>query len=319
MTQPNHREDESQMDTPELTYVIDGDTVRFSDGATLPVVSGGDGEGDPGAGDGDAATPPAAPITPPAAPAGPVPAPGGPTGAPAVPPTPPAAGAEADPFDDPSTDSFPRPYVERLRSEAAARRTEAAAFKSAFEGYTPEDQAVLLDLAKTLRTDPASAAAWMQEQAQALLDADPDPAGGQDPADPDAPLTRAQLDAYLAERDQKAAAERAQADQLAKIAGEAKTLGFDPEAKVGQAARDYVALLHAANTETGGDLAKAAEVVRSERQKIVDDFLAAKAAGAGAATTPPQVGAGRETQPSVADLDWDDLGRTVRKEITARP
>lgn len=296
------------MDT--LTYTRAGDSWLFSDGTTLPVIAGGDGTegGDAGA-DAPADAPAADVVADPSADAGATP----------VDPTPadPSPPAEVDPFDDEAADSFPRAYVAKLREEAAARRTEAKAFSDAFEGYDDADRETLLDLARTLRTDPATAAEWMRSQAEALLagddPADPDGADADDEIDPDAPLTAAQLEKYLSDREAKAERATQERAALEGIASEAKALGFDPEANDGA---DYVSLLHLAN-KNGGDLAKAAEQLKARNQKIVDDFLAQKAKESDTSpTSPPQAGGGRETptQPS----DWDDIGRAVRADISAR-
>jgi hypothetical protein len=223
----------------------------------------------------------------------------------------PDAPADVDPFDaDPTADSFPRSYVERLRQEAAARRTEAQAFKEAFEGYSDDDRTVLLDLAKTLRTDPASAAEWMRAQAEALLAGDEAAGAGDgegDDLDPDAPMTPAQLEKYLTDREAKKAAEAAETERVDAIVKEAEALGFSEKAN----RREYLALLDIATHDTGGDLAKAAEQLKAERQKVIDDFLAAKAAEADATpTTPSQAGGGRE--PFEAPKDWDDLRKVLR-------
>ena len=286
-----------------LTYELIDNRWHFSDGTSLPVVSGSSDMGDLApAGDPAPAPEPAAAVDP--APSG------DPT--PAADPT----SADVDPFEaDPALDAFPRSYVEKLRQEAAARRTEAQAFKEAFDGYSDDDREVLLDLAKTLRTDPASAAEWMRAQAEALLAGD-DPAGPEgegagEGIDPDAPLTAAQLDKYLADRDSKKAAEAAEAKALAEVQDEAKTLGFNPEAKTGPERRQYLELLEAAHSEHGGDLAKAATAIKAERQKIIDDWLAGKAAQSDATpTTPSQAGGGRE--PFEAPKDWDGLKNLFR-------
>ena len=54
-------------------------------------------------------------------------------------------------------DTFDRPYVEKLRSEAASKRTELRGFKEAFDGYTPEETARFLELAADLNANPEKA------------------------------------------------------------------------------------------------------------------------------------------------------------------
>ena len=54
-------------------------------------------------------------------------------------------------------DTFDRPYVEKLRSEAASKRTELRGYKDAFSGYTPEETARFLELAADLNANPEKA------------------------------------------------------------------------------------------------------------------------------------------------------------------
>lgn len=54
-------------------------------------------------------------------------------------------------------DTFDRPYVEKLRSEAASKRTELRGFKEAFDGYTPEETSRFLELAADLNANPEKA------------------------------------------------------------------------------------------------------------------------------------------------------------------
>ena len=58
---------------------------------------------------------------------------------------------------DEGADTFGRPYVEKLRSEAASKRTELRGFKDAFTGYTPEETTRFLELAADLNANPERA------------------------------------------------------------------------------------------------------------------------------------------------------------------
>lgn len=58
---------------------------------------------------------------------------------------------------DAGVDTFDRPYVEKLRSEAASKRTELRGYKDAFSGYTPEETTRFLELAADLNANPEKA------------------------------------------------------------------------------------------------------------------------------------------------------------------
>tara|TARA_R110000824_G_scaffold179238_4_gene359419 strand:- start:106 stop:912 length:807 start_codon:yes stop_codon:yes gene_type:complete len=58
---------------------------------------------------------------------------------------------------DEGVDTFDRPYVEKLRSEAASKRTELRGYKDAFTGFTPEETTRFLELAADLNANPEKA------------------------------------------------------------------------------------------------------------------------------------------------------------------
>jgi hypothetical protein len=60
----------------------------------------------------------------------------------------PAPEVPAVEVDDPDRDTFDRPYVEKLRQEAAQYRTRAREYEEAFEGYDPETKAAWLQFAQ---------------------------------------------------------------------------------------------------------------------------------------------------------------------------
>lgn len=160
-------------------------------------------------------------------------------------------------------------YIKELRGEAAKYRTEAAPYKEAFGTYSPEEQAVWFDLAKQLANDPKAAAARFQEIATGILGAD-EPDAVEPPEGADKPLTQAELDAKLKERDD--------ANQLreitAKIETDAASLGYKKEDAEGW--RD---LMVTAQYVTNGDLHKAHAHLEAKKQAIIDGYLADKQTG----------------------------------------
>lgn len=178
--------------------------------------------------------------------------------APAADPTTPA---EPDIFDT-GADSFPRSYVEKLRSEAADYRTKYAPYRDAYEGVDVDVQEYLLDLNKQLLTDPKAAAAELRELLSRI---DPDSAEGKavqavvDEIPEDKPLTLAEW-----KKIQKAETDKAAAEQgINSIYDTAKSL--DPSYdKDKDEYGDLASLLYIATSKTGGDLEKA-HALRSER------------------------------------------------------
>lgn len=175
----------------------------------------------------------------------------------------------ADVFDDAKVQSFDRPYVEKIRKEAADRRTAMKPYEEAFGGYNAEEQAVWFDLAKQLANDPKAAAARFQEIATGILGAD-EPAAVEPPEGADKPLTQAELDAKLKERDD--------ANQLreitAKIESDAAGLGYKKEDAEGW--RD---LMVTAQYVTNGDLHAAHAHLVAKKQGWIDGYLKEKETG----------------------------------------
>jgi hypothetical protein len=66
-------------------------------------------------------------------------------------------------------------------------------------------------------------------------------------------------------------AERQQEAAVEAVFNEIREAGFDPSS------RDGHAILWTASNETGGDVAKAVEIVKAERQKIIDEYVSGKA------------------------------------------
>jgi hypothetical protein len=184
-------------------------------------------------------------------------------------------------------ESFPRDYVEQLRNEAAERRVALKPFEDAFEGYTPEEKDTWLSLAKITAADPLQGAEYFEQIAKALRDQNA-------PVDPSTltPEERAERAAderisAWEEQQKQEREEQARAAAAEQVNTEAKALGYTPLTV------DYFDLLFYAQHETQGDLTKAHEKVQARNQKIIDDYVAAKAGAppvspVGATGTPVQ-------------------------------
>lgn len=215
------------------------------------------------------------------------PSPVEPVAAPAAPP--PVVEPAGDPFEtlDMNLDSFPRQTVEGLRRENAKQRTrfkEAEEARQVYEqiygGYAPEEREVWFDLARRFQTDPAGAANRMREIAEAV-EGWAGGAGTGTQAPPatdvdseDRPLSRKELDAVLAEREAK----RQETDAINAVYRQVTDAGFDPDDEKG------LRVMWLASKQFDGDVAKAAEHVKAEEQRIIDAYVASKAQAAGIET-----------------------------------
>lgn len=216
-----------------------------------------------------------------------------------------APATDADLFDDPKNEQFPRAYVEKLRNEAAGHRTRAAQYDEAFGKYSAEDQQVWRELASTVFSDQKAGARWLARIAKGLdadltLDEAVDAAGAAPAAEAETaapaekPLTRAEMEKFIADRDYQ----REQEALITGITKEAEGLGYKDKTP------EFNNLLWIAANETGGDLSKAHEKMEAQKQAIIDDYLEKKRQGAGGVTTPkgglPTAGAERQIK-SLAD------------------
>jgi hypothetical protein len=77
---------------------------------------------------------------------------------------------------------------------------------------------------------------------------------------------RQMIDDTLSARDASAAEQRAISD----VFSEVRAAGFDPESAEG------FSVLYNANHFTGGDIAKAVDMVRAHDQKVIDDYVAGR-------------------------------------------
>lgn len=168
-----------------------------------------------------------------------------------------------------SPDVFPREYVESLRRENAKYRTRAQQYEQAFSGYDDEQREALLTYiqlsAAAQRGDKEAAAqlrAWFGEDTDEIVEV---PA---DPVEAARQVAREEAQRLLAEREAEAERERA----ITAIRERAEQLGYKPDSE------EYVLLLKYANTpeaaNTDDPLAYGDEMVKSYRQRIIDEYIA---------------------------------------------
>jgi len=186
---------------------------------------------------------------------------------------------------------FDRGYVESLRTEGAKFRTRAnevqaqlARYDDVFGQYEEPDQAVWLDLARTWATDPAKAAALMQQIAGNVLDevaAGAGSAGASSPGGEPQRLNEPAVEQLTPEKVQELIdqqfsareAKAAEAQAVEAVYGEVRTAGFDPNSAEG------FMVLWNANHFTNGDITKAVEMTNSYKQSIIDGYVQGRSSG----------------------------------------
>lgn len=282
--------------------IRDGNVWVFPDGRTLPVISGGSDEGL-------------------AAPAEAAPAVEAPAAAPASAPEPaPAetAGTTAEPsaLDTEFGDSdavVSRGWAEKIKKEGQTYRERAqeyeaklAEYEQVYGQYEAEDRQAWFEMANRWAEDPRSGAEMMQRIADAVLNEGKTPeeateqviAEDQIAAEADAAgvaMTPEQIQALVDERFAAQKAEEAQEAAIQGVFAEITAAGFDPQS------RDGHSILWTANNETQGDIAKAIEIVKADKQKIIDEYVASKSAPS--ARTAPSDGMLAQPIPEVGGLD----------------
>ncbi len=210
-----------------------------------------------------------------------------------------------DVFEDAAVDTFDRKYVTKLREEAAGYRTKHKPYEEAFGKYSDEERGIWFELANGLVSDPTATAKRFKEIAAAVLgdddkvEPDPDPTGDKE----EPPLTRAQVQELLAERDKTADLD----GRVKGIKATATGLGYK-EGSVG-----YRTLLITAQ-ENGGDIDAAHALMQSERQSHIDAYLAEKKADAeGNPTTSTGSTAGQEHKVTT----WAQASDALRERLKA--
>lgn len=176
------------------------------------------------------------------------------------------------------TDSFDRPYVEKLRGEAAKYRTRARTFEAAFTGYSDQERDRFLELAGML-SDPNRKEQALEEfrgvterlakqlgkELPTVTETAPEPEQAPEPAEtgPSA-LTEADIDRLVEAKLAAAQQRQAQEAEVQATFAEAEALSSDytdPAAK---------AYLFATARQHQTDLAGAHEIIQQQRQAAID-------------------------------------------------
>lgn len=199
----------------------------------------------------------------------------------------PAEGANPDPAappagDEPAKtglDALPEEWqkeVREAREEAKRYRLRAKEYDEVYDGLDDAGRGFLLELNKALKAGDTDAAQAMWDQLFTADPADPDPAA----APPATAMSADDIDRIVEEKLAAREQARQKEQAIADLDHQAEALGYKP------GTRDYVNLLFVANHETNGDIAAAAEALKADRQKVIDEFLASKASDSEQHTTP---------------------------------
>lgn len=167
----------------------------------------------------------------------------------------------------PEGDMFKRDYVEKLRRESAGYRERAKKYQSAFDGYEEDAVAEWLRLAQNLRADPKATAAEFQKLAEEIRAVYPEeevPAIEEVFSDGEQPLTIADLQRLLDEREQ----EQDMKVRVAAIETEATGLGY----KLGS--DEYDELLWTATRLDSGSVKEAHDKLKARDQAVIDRYVA---------------------------------------------
>ncbi len=230
-------------------------------------------------------------------------------------------GTEVDLFDT-DTDTFPREYVERLRTEAADYRTKYAPFRDTFKDHDEDVRDYVLDLNQKLLSPDKSA--WVAEVKSLLKEIEGTPEGDaleeatgitlETDDDLDKPLTRRQLQ----ELETKRANEAAQAEITRNIHETLTGHGYkqgkedpwgDTAAVISMASMHYNGDINAAHAARSARFAEAVEAAVAERIESIrsgsEQFPAVTSGGAGSPNT-------QEEHTGPKDFSW------ARKRVNAR-
>lgn len=224
-----------------------------------------------------------------------------------APPTP-----EVDTFDDPKVETFDRAYVEKLRKENAERRTQMKDYEEAFGAWDKESQDIWRGVIKLAAQDNKKGAEAMTDLVKALLD-EGDTEGAADLVDKieevkdeeDRPLTKKEMEKFLADRDKLSADEAA----VKEVQSEAAAMGY----KTGTAA--YLNLLNLAKLEHNFDIKKAHEALQSQKQAIIDEYVAERAAAGDKWIKGPGAGAPPGDPESSDPKDWDKAKASMKERL----
>lgn len=219
---------------------------------------------------------------------------------------------------------FNRAYVQDIRNREQGYRTQLREAQerldryAIFDQYDPADQDIWMGMLQQWVVDPVPVAQAMRQIADSLLGA-PNGNGAAmsdqhqepPPLDPNAPLSRDELRALLAESmDERFAArdqEAAQRAAVAEVHNELRQAGFDP---VGA---DAMWIMHTAHHETNGDIGAAVQKWRDKEQAIYDQRVEAARQGRQAPLAPSNGQVATSTPP--APTNFRDIGRAAQAFI----
>lgn len=195
--------------------------------------------------------------------------------------------------DDRDYDNISYRDGKKLEAELKADREKWRPYRETFETMHPTDADAIMQTVALMRSDPAAAAEQFRRFAEILgggvqvsppgTDAAQSPTSGvtapaaeAPDAEPDRPLTRAELDAEFDRREH----DRAQAQATEQITAEIRALGYDPDASVDTDEYLEFAQFLAVAQALDGDLNAAHERMGQLGQKRVDRYVEAKRADA---------------------------------------
>lgn len=201
--------------------------------------------------------------------------------------------------------------VKSLRKEAAERRVTHKPYEEAFKPYSDEERQVWLGLAQLTASDPKAGAKAFRDLAEALEEglepAEAAAEAGIPAPDEDKPLTKKELDAYMAKQKQELAVDTA----AAQIEAQAKAAGYEPGSK------GYKLLLTRA-IELNYDLDAAIKEEASEKQAIIDKFVADKvAAGEKWPSTPGPGGSGSPNSGANQPKNFEEAKAALLEKLRA--
>ena len=244
---------------------------------------------------------------------------------PAVEVAPQAEAADADVFDDEKVQTFDRDYVSKLREKEARYRTERneererwAEWNKTLDGLDTDQQGLARELVGAiLQGDLARAADIIgpDELAKVLSgETSVADAAAVDPPAGEAPLTQADFDRMYAEK------ERAREDAAAVTAvyEQARTLGYNPDAKPGSAEYGQWVMLVQYAQANGGDLDAGHNALKSvedaRRQSIIDEFVASRSNGS-PAPAPSAGSASREKEGAWLEKEGNPLNAAQKRAM----
>lgn len=198
-------------------------------------------------------------------------------------------------------------YVKRLRDENAKYRTRAKDYDEVYGDLDDEDRQTWLELAKAWKTDPKSGVEQMDRIVQAAREQFKEDVAELE-EELDRPLTRREYQEMQA----KAAQDAEDAASVARINGEAEKLGYT----VGTRAHRTL-LMVAAEEVDDGDLAKAHEILKAEKQAAIQEYLDAKVREAENGLTQPPAGNGTAPSGAKQIKTWDDAARASAARFEA--